>query len=237
MAFLAMALAVGFPMQAQFGGFGNLTGGGGGGDTDKVIKSGTVIIAFSTIATDLAVASAQQMLGAFPPEAVAAIQEKFSKYNELKAARGTDGQMDADSATLASDGFSEMEKLDPGTYNKEKAKVVGPAYTKLGLALAADLVAIAQIPTFVSSGVKTISSIGSNPMILLKVGKLKTMVGTVVVLAKAIPSQINSIKTVRSIAKKIGEAENVTIGEPKQTIKTMDAQLLADSVKTEEAEG
>jgi len=234
-AFIAMALAIGAPVHAQFGGFGSMLSGGGGGEADKLIASGVTIISFTTIATDLAVSSAMQMLEAFPPEKVAAIREKFSKYNEIKAARGTDGQIDSDSATLASEGFSEMEKLDPKSYRKEKAQVVGPAYTKLGLALAADAVAATQLPTFVSSGAKTISSIGSNPAVLLKVGKLKTIIGTVGVLAKSIPSQYKSIQTVRAIAKKIGESESVTIGEPKTTITALDPKLLAADVK--EVEG
>ena len=235
LALLALALAIGLPARAQFG-LGSLLGGGGG-DADKFIQSGVTIIAFSTIATDLAVSSAMQMLQAFPPEEVAAISDKFAKYNELKAARGTDGQIDANSATLASDGFAEMEKLDPATYRKDKAKVVGPAYTKLGLALAADLVAASQLPGFVSSGTRTLSSIGSNPMILLKIAKIKTAVMTGSVLAKNIPSQIRSIKTVRAIAKKIADAENMTLGEPKETVTSTDPAALKADVQAEEVAG
>ena len=235
LALVALALAIAAPAQAQFG-LGSLLGGGGG-DADKFIQTGTTIIAFTTIATDLAVSSAMQMLEAFPPEEVAAISEKFSKYNELKAARGADGQIDSNSATLASDGFAEMEKLDPATYRKDKAKVVGPAYTKLGLALAADAVAASQLPGFVSSGSRTLSSIGSNPMILLKIGKLKLVIMTGGVLAKSIPSQIKSIKTVRAIAKKIAEAENMTLGEPKETVTSTDPAALAADVKAEEVAG
>jgi len=236
LALLALALAIGAPAQAQFG-LGSLLGGGGGADADKFISTSVTIIAFSTIATDLAVSSAMQMLEAFPPEQVAAISEKFTKYNELKAARGADGQIDADSETLASDGFAEMEKLDPATYRKEKAKVVGPAYTKLGLALAADAVAVTQLPGFLSSGQRTLSSLGSNPMLLMKIRKIGTAVMTVKVLFKNVPSQIKSIKTVRAIAKKIAEAENMTLGEPKETITSTDPVALAADVKAEEVAG
>ena len=237
LAFLSLALAIGVPAQAQWGALGGMMGGGGGGDADKFIATSVTIIAFSTIATDLAVSSAMQMLEAFPPEQVAAISEKFSKYNELKAARGADAQIDSNSETLASDGFTEMEKLDPATYRKDKAKVVGPAYTKLGLALAADIVAATQLPGYLSSGQKTLTGLTSNPMNIFKIKKITAAVMTGKVLFTNIPSQIKSIKTVRAIAKKIAEAENMTLGEPKEQVTSTDPAVLAADVKAEEVAG
>ena len=237
-AIFVFCLAAGLPVHAQWGAIGGLLGGGGGGgDVDAVLTSGTKIIVFTTIATDLAVSSALQMLEAFPPEQVEAIKNTFVKYNELKAKRGAEGQLDSDSATLASDGFKEMEKLKVADYQKGKSQVVRSAYTKMGLAMAADALAATQLPTFVKSGSSAISSLASNPLQITKLGRLKVVVATVTVLAKAVPSQINSIKTVREMAKKIAEAEGVQLGEAKLSLTSLDPEALNQQIKSKEEEG
>jgi len=239
LALSAVLIAAGTPAQAQFSGLANKLGGGSASkaDADAVVKSGLGIAAFSAAASDLAVDAALQMLQAFPDSKVAAIKSKFMKYNELKAAGRKDGALDANAVTLASDGFKEMEKLDPKGYEKAKASVVRPAYAKLGLALLADGAAAAQIPTFTKASSEAISSLGSNPMQAGKLVQLKNTAATVSVLSKAIPEQVKSMETVRTIAKKIAEAEQIKLGDPKVAFTSLDPKVLADSVKTVDIDG
>ena len=236
---LGLCLLAGVPAHAQFGGLGGLIGGalkgGGGGDVDGVITSGTRIIVFETIAMDLAVASALQMLDAFPAEKVEEIRGKFLTFNEIKAKRGPDDQLDATAIQCGTDGFSAMAKLNPEDYQKGNDKVIRSAYMKMGLALGADAVAATQLPTFVTSGAKAVSSLASNPLQLTKLGKLRTIVGTVGVLAKAVPTQIGAIRTVRGMAKSIADAQGIKLGEP-AAITTLDPVVLAADVKTEAAD-
>ncbi len=87
---LAVLALFALPASAQWGALNKLSGGSGGGDVDAVVTSGTKIIVCGTIASDLAVNAATQMLQAFPDDKVAASRDKFSKYNELKGKRGTE---------------------------------------------------------------------------------------------------------------------------------------------------
>ena len=92
-----------------------------GSDPAALLAKGNRLIVFSTIATDLAVSSAQKMLEAFPPAKIAKIKAKFAKYDELKSKRADKDQLDADSCTVASDAFEEMAKLNVEGYDKAKA--------------------------------------------------------------------------------------------------------------------
>ena len=238
--FLGSVLAIGLmvmgtPAHAQFGG---LLGGSksGGGDVDAVIISGTKIIVFTTLATDLAVNSAMQMLDAFPPEKIEGIKAKFITYNELKEKRSGDAQLDGISATLASDGLGEMANLKIEDYQKGKSKTVSSAYTKMGLALGADGLAALQLPTFVTSGTNAISSLASNPFQIKKLGKLKAIIVTTTVLVKAVPAQIQSMTTMRALAKKIADAENIQLGEAKIPT-AIDPESLKAGIKAQEDAG
>lgn len=232
-AILGLTLLTSVPAKAQFGGIGGLLGGSkkGGGDVDGVITSGTRIIVFETIATDLAVASAMQMLEAFPPEKVKHIQESFLQYNEIKSKRGKDDQLDATSIECSTKGFTAMAELAAKDYQAGNDKVIRSAYLKLGLALGADALAVAQLPAFVSSTSGAISSLSSNPFQVTKLGKLKTIAATTTVLAKAVPTQVKAITTVRTLAKTIAEAQNINLGEPK-ALAALDPTALAAEVKT-----
>lgn len=205
-------------------------------DADAVLANGAKLIVFATLATDLAVDSANQMLGAFPASKVAGIKAKFAKYNELKGKRATKDQMDADSSTLASDAFEEMAKLDTKGYEKAKAKVVVPAYSKLGLAAGADGLAAAQLPDFVKSAQSTVASLGSNPMQAGKLVKLKAQLVVATALTQNTPKQITAMNTVRTIAKKIGDAEKFKLGEPK-ALTAIDVDALAKASQAAEVEG
>lgn len=243
-ALIAISLFASVPAHAQFGGLGGLLGGDKKPnpnaakvpDLDSVMGSGAKIIVFTTIATDLAVVSANQMLEAFPPEKVEAIKATFLKYDELKKKRGSDGQLDANAETLASDGFKAMENLQVADYQKGKSQVVRSAYLKLGLALGADAIAASQVPPFLKSGKETVSSLSSNPMQMTKLGKLQAVLTTVTVLGQNVPSQIQSITTVRSLAKKIADAEGIKLGEP-MAITSLDPAVLTADIKTVETEG
>lgn len=202
-------------------------------DHDRIMISGNRIILFTTIATDLAVASASQMLDAFPPGKVANIRATFAKYNELKKTRGEDGQLDSGSQTLASDGLKAVSELHVEDYQQGKSEVIRSAYLKMGLALGADALAASQVPAFVVSGKNAISGGASNP---LDTANLAMLIGTVGVVGTAIPAQINSITAVRGIAKKIADAEGVQLGEPKG-ITEVDPDSLTAQIKTVETEG
>lgn len=203
---------------------------------DAVLANGAKLIVFSTLATDLAVDSANKMLEAFPASKVAGIKQKFAKYNELKGKRSSKDQMDADSCTLASDAFDEMAKLDVKGYEKAKAKVVRPAYAKLGLAVAADGLAAAQVPDFVKNAQSTVSSLSSNPMQASKVTKLSAQIVVANAIVKNTPRQVTAMKTVRAIAKKIADAEGFKLGEPK-SLTAVDSDALAKESKAAEVEG
>jgi len=231
-ALLCSLLAV--PAHAQFGGLGKLVGGGAG-DVDGVVKSGVGIMVCATMASDLTVAAANQMLDAFPDEAVAGIRDTFSKYNELKAKRGADEPLDGDSATLVSDGLHAMESLDVTSYRKAKAAVVRPAYMKMGLALGIDGLAVLQLPGFLKSASNTASSLKSNPMQAAKALKLLAFVKTGAVLVTTVPRQVTSIGIIRGIAKKIADAENIKLGEP-ASLTSLDPNAVQLAEKQEESQ-
>lgn len=234
----ALTLASGTLLQAQFGGLlkKEAKPAASAVDADAVLANGTKLIVFSTLATDLAVDSATKMLEAFPAAKVASIKNKFAKYNELKAKRASKDQMDADSCTLATDAFDEMAKLDVAGYEKAKAKVVVPAYGKLGLAVGADGLAAAQLPDFVKSAQGTASSLASNPMQASKAAKLQAQIVIANALVTNTPKQITAMKTVRGIAKKIADAEKFKLGEPK-ALTTLDVDALSKENKALDIEG
>jgi len=233
---LIIAGLAAMPAQAQFGGLGGLLGGGGGGNVDAVVASGLKISICATAASDLAVNAAYQMLDAFPDDKVAEIRGKFEKYNELKAKRGDGGQLDADQANLASDGMNELDKLDTGTYRKDKAKVVGPVYAKTGLALGIDALAATQVPTFLKSAAGTLSSMKSNPMQLTKIGKLTAVIGTCRVLATAVPDQVKALKIIRGMAQKIADAEHIALKDA-PAVTTLDPAAIDAAEKSDTLEG
>ncbi|NWJ41882.1 MAG: hypothetical protein HXX12_13040 [Geothrix sp.] len=204
-------------------------------DPDTLMAEGGRIILFSTTATLLAMSAAEQMCDAFPPEQVKAIKEKFSKFNELNAKRKEGDALDATQNTLVSETFLEMEKLDPKGYQKDKAKVVRPAYAKLGLAVAADLAAATQVPGFIKNGQATVSSLSSNPFQITKLKKITGILGTLGVIAKTTPDQIKAFQTVRSMAKTIAEAENFKLGEP--AVPITDMASLTSAAKSVPEEG
>ena len=236
---LALLLASGTLAQAQFGGLGGLMSKKDAApsmDTDAVLANGAKLIIFSTIATDLAVHAAKNMLEAFPPAKVAAIKAKFAKYDELKALRADKDQLDADSCTAASDAFDELAKLDMDGYDKKKSKVVVPAYTQIGLAVGADALAATQVPAYVSSAQATVKSLASNPMQLNKLNKVRIQLVVAQALASNTPRQIKAMKTVRAIAKHIADAEHYKLGEPKIPT-TLDTDALSKESKAEEVDG
>ena len=236
---LSLMLASGTLAQAQFGGLGGLMSkkdAAPSGDTDAVLANGAKLIIFSTLATDLAVSAAKKMLEAFPPSRVAAIKAKFAKYDELKAKRADKDQMDADSCTVASDAFDELAKLDVDGYDKSKAKVVVPAYTQVGLAVGADALAATQVPAYVTSAQATVKSLAGNPMQLTKLNRLRIQLVVAQAVVTNTPRQAKALKTVRSMAKKIAEAEHFKLGEPKIPT-TVDPDALAKESKAEETEG
>jgi len=233
----ALVLASGTLVQAQFGGLLKKNDASTPAvDADALLAKGGKLIAFSTLSTDLAVDAATKMLDAFPASKVAAIKSKFAKYNELKAKRSNKEQMDADSCTVASDAFDEMAKLDTAGYEKAKAKVVVPAYGELGLAVAADGLAAAQLPEFLKSAQSTTSSLSSNPMQASKVTKLSAQILVTKSLIANTPKQVTAMKTVRGIAKKIAEAEHFKLGEPKLPT-SIDVDALAKESKAVDVEG
>lgn len=234
---IAALLASGTLAQAQFGGLLKKPDASSPKvDADAVLANGAKLIIFSTLATDLAVDAANGMLDAFPASKVAGIKQKFAKYNELKAKRKDKDQLDADSCTVASDAFDEMAKLDVKGYEKAKAKVVRPAYAKLGLAVAADGIAATQLPDFVKGAQSTVSSLSSNPLQASKVTKLSAQIVVANALIQNTPKQVNAMKTVRGIAKKIADAEGFKLGEPK-ALTTVDSDALAKESKAAEVEG
>jgi len=207
-----------------------------GSDPAALLAKGNRLIVFSTIATDLDVSSAQKMLEAFPPAKIAKIKAKFAKYDELKSKRADKDQLDADSCTVASDAFEEMAKLNVEGYDKAKAKVVVPAYSQMGLAAGADGIAATQLPPFVKSVQSTITSLAGNPLQASKVIKLKDQVAVTNALVVNTPKQVNAMKTVRGMAKKIADAEHFKLGEPKVPT-TVDPEALAKASKAEQVEG
>jgi hypothetical protein len=190
-------------------------------DPDALMAEGGRIILFSTTATLLAMSAAEQMCEAFPKEKVELIKANFAKFNELNAKRKEGEALDATQNTLVSETFLMVQKLDPKSYQKDKAKVVRPAYAKLGLAVAADLAAASQVPGFLKNGQATISSLSSNPFQLMKLKKITGVIGTLGVIAKTTPDQIRAFQTVRTIAKTIAEAENFQLGEAAAPITDM----------------
>jgi hypothetical protein len=171
-----------------------------------------VLIRLVTRATDQGMQAMDIMASIFPPEKVAKFEESSKKYHELQANR-KNGNIDADQCQVATDAAEEFAKLDVdwNSYRKEKAIVVSMADHRLAYMLLADGLAATHIPGTVISVKNDITSLISNP---LQIGKARQLGVTVVVLtavAKQMPKQLESFKTVRGIVKKIAVAENITL--------------------------
>jgi hypothetical protein len=223
---LAFSIGGLFQPSLQAQGFGGLFGGGKKDaaptdtankvDADALLARGSIIIASLGIATDLSYAAQMQMLDAFPPEKVAAITAKAEKYNELKKKRPKDAAPDATELQAKTEFDAAFSGLDTDwkSYQKDKAKAVGPAYTKVGFALAVDGLAATQVPGFVKESKDTVSSMSSNPFQLKKIRALTAMAATIGTAAQTLPKQIDNLQKVRGIAKNIAEAENISLVEP-----------------------
>jgi hypothetical protein len=179
---------------------------------DEILAQGNDLVGYVTLATDQGMKAMDTMTSVFPPEKVAKYQEFSKKYNEAKGKR-KDGNIDSEQYNTAGEASAEFAKLDTDwqSYQKDKVSVIPQANGRLGLMLLADAQAATRVPGVLSSLQGGLNAIGGNPMQMGKASKLKGFISVLTVVGQKIPSQVNSYKTVRGIAKKIADAEKMTL--------------------------
>jgi len=165
-----MALVVSTSANAQFGGLGGLMGGGGGGGGDV----GAQVLVFNQEANLISktVAFALiQIVGALGDKTkiadIKAVNDSLSKSTDTKEIGAISGSViksnfaEADQLLKSADAKAKMENLSP-----EMQKKVAQSIFAVG-------VASLQIPGAINRGKNIVSSVGANPMNIVKVLPVK----------------------------------------------------------------
>jgi hypothetical protein len=165
-----MALVVSTSANAQFGGLGGLMGGGGGGGGDV----GAQVLVFNQEANLISktVAFALiQIVGALGDKTkiadIKAVNDSLSKSTDTKEIGAISGSViksnfaEADQLLKSADAKAKMENLSP-----EMQKKVAQSIFAVG-------VAALQIPGAINRGKNIVSSVGANPMNIVKVLPVK----------------------------------------------------------------
>ncbi len=180
---------------------------------DALTRSGDFVL-YLTIATDQGMRALDELAAAFPPEKVAAFQKLSAQYKEASKNR-PNGNIDAESFTVASDAAEEMAKLenDWQTYRKEGAKSVRKAHARIGLMLIADGEASTRAPQLLRDLQGEARSISVKSYDSNKANRISNMVTFLKCVIDQAPRQTRSFTTVRRIAKNIADAEHYQLAE------------------------
>ena len=188
-------------------------------DPDAILLRGTGILVCLALANERALAAQEKMLAAFPDDRIAGIKQKFEKYNEAKVIRKADTSPDATKLGVenqaAVDCQAEMAKLmdEKVEFKKGYGAEASAAYTQVGWAVGIDLLAAVQVPGFIKEAQALVQSLGSNPFQLNKIKGATALVVTMGASLKTLPSQIDALKSVQTVSKKIALAEKVALKE------------------------
>src|SRR5260370_21651760 len=214
----------------------SLTGKNGGdsaaGDTAAVLSRGNALLGYVTAATDQGIIAVEKLIAIYPPEKVQAISEAAAKYNEISS-KTPDQNLDAEAIKVASQVAEEAAKLegDWKGYEKEDALAVRQANARLGLVLLADAQAGTQVPDMLKALQNTTHALQSDPMQAAKPNIALSMVSVLTAVAKEFPQQTRSFSTVRSLTKKIAEAENFQLAKDPTPDQVLDKTSLSAASK------
>jgi hypothetical protein len=230
-AFTLFAFSV--PGFSQFGGI-HLPKPSSGND---VLARGGSLESYLTAATDQGMRALDELAKAFPPEKVAAFQKLSGKYHE-SAKNRPDGNIDADSFTVASDAADEMAKLenDWQSYKKEGTKEVRRAHARLGLMLIADAEASTQARKELTDLEAQVRIVAMNPLQTSKATRMRTMMTFMNTVIQQAPRQTQSFTTVRRIAKNIADAEHYKLADdpsPESVSTTANLATAAKKIDTD----
>lgn len=202
------------PATAQFGGLVGKKSAAPAVDVDKALSAGSDLIGYITTANDLGMQGAGLMLAMYPDDRFPEIRKMSAQYNELSAKR-KDGNLDAEQLKLsqsASAAIAEELKGDAWKgYKKENSANVGKAYGKLGLMVVADTLAGTLVKPTTDNLTAALEAVKKDPMKATQAGAIKSQLESLAAIAPALPKQIESAGTVRSICAKIAEAEKVKL--------------------------
>ncbi len=196
------------------------------------LAKGAEFITYTTLATDQGMRAMDTMVSLFPPQKVEKLKAVCAKYTELKTKR-TDGNIDAEQLKVASEAGEEASKLegDWKSYQKDKSKATNKAHAQLGLMLLADAQAARTAPDVLKSLQDNLGATAKDPSQVSNAAKLRTQIAVVTAVGQQAPAQTKSFTTVRSIVKKIAEAEKVKLGADLSAEKVKDTATLKTSIK------
>lgn len=192
-----------------------------------VLTRSADFVQYLTIATDQGMKALDELAAAFPPEKVAAFKKLSAQYQEASKNR-PNGNIDAESFTVASDAASEMAKLenDWQTYRKEGAKSVRKAHARIGLMLIADGEASTRAPQLLRELEGEARGISVKTYNSDKANRVRNMITFLKCVVDQAPRQTTSFTTVRRIAKNIADAEHYQLAEdPPANSVTTTAQM------------
>ncbi len=134
---------------------------------------------------------------------------------------------------MASAAQAETAKLegDWKSYQKDKSKAVSKAHAQLGLMTLADGAALKVAPDTLKGLQANLDSLKTNPMQAGTAAKLGAQVAILTAVTQQVPAQIQSATTVRSISKKIADAEKIKLAADLDPAKVKDSQALATTIK------
>lgn len=213
---LALSLllaACSIPAFGQFGGWKNQIPHPTRSGVDALARSGD-FVSYLTIATDQGMKALNELAAAFPPEKVAAFQKLSAQYQEAAKNR-PNGNIDAESFTVASDAADEMAKLEKDwqTYRKEGAQGVRKAHARIGLMLIADGEGSTRAPQLLRDLQGQARSISIKTYDSDKANRIRNMITFLECVVDQAPRQTTSFTTVRRIAKNIADAEHYQLAQ------------------------
>jgi hypothetical protein len=176
-----LALSISFSVNAQFGGLGGLVGGakGGGGDAGAQIDSFNADAQLISTAVGFALLQIQAALGSKESGAAAL------KVAEEHAKATTPGEKDAIMGRqIKESGAATVELLKAGDAKAKMESLSEDMKKKVAQSILAVAVAGLKAPAMINKGKNVIQSVGSNPMMITKLGSVKD---GITLLADALP--------------------------------------------------
>ena len=203
------------PVFAQFGGLTGKKSSAPAVDVDKALSAGSDLLGYITLANDLGMQGADDIVAMYPDEKVAEIKKASAQYKELSAKR-KDGKIDAEQTKLVEDATAKLATLQKEDawkgYKKETAGNIKKANGKLGLMLLADGVAGSLVKPTTDNLQAALKEISKDPIKAGKADSIKGQISSLAAVAPSLPKQVESATTVRSVCSKIAEAEKVALG-------------------------
>ena len=219
---------------AQFGGLLKKNfGTKGSSDVTAVMTQGQGLISYVTMATDNGVIAVEGLMSVFPPEKVQKVADLAAKYNELKKAKRSDQNIDAESVILASQIAAEMAQLDSEwqTHVKEKSATIRKTDARLALVILADGMAATKAAETAQAMQRAAQDLKSDPTQVTKMKRMLDMAALLATVGKEIPKQVNSFRTVRGMTKRIADAEKIQLAADPSPDKVKDKTSYENTVK------